>query len=183
MKTPWSSSAFAPARLPMNKILLWLSLALTMAAPLAARSKEFTILGREKIKAQVQDGMPLPAEKDGIRIEAAALGMSADGLQFGFMLTSGQALSSVVVEDVSGASAVVLVQDLAPTLNRKNLWLGRAKTLPLTPAGVPWLFARGDTTMVFRFTVGLAQTKRTVVLYQPAVYSAEAKQLLRSQAK
>jgi hypothetical protein len=121
----------------------------------------------------------LPAEKDGVRIEAAAFRTGDDGLEFCFLFTTRRAPVNVLVEDVTGGTPITLVDDPTPVLD-KGAWEGIAKTRPITPAGVPWMFEDGDTTMVFRFTVTLPGRKDPTVLYQPAVYSAATKRILRS---
>jgi len=159
------------------KTLIFALALLAVPATSRAATQEFTILGDQKIKAEVKKGVPLPAEKNGVRIEAAAFRTGGDGLEFGFMLTTRRAPSKIVVEDVSGSHPVLMVEDLAPVL-KKDLWLGVAKAMPITAAAVPWLFERGSTSKVFRFTVTLADTKEVLVLLQPAVYSADAKQVI-----
>ncbi len=62
------------------KTVLCALLLLTVPFTAQAKTKEFTILGNQKIKAEVKRGMPLPAEKDGVRIEAAAFRTGAEGL-------------------------------------------------------------------------------------------------------
>jgi hypothetical protein len=148
-----------------------------------ARTKEFSISGGGKIKAEFQHGMPLPVEQAGIKIEAAAF-MFGDGkLTFAFGFTTKKNLQKVVVEDVTGSTATTLVEDRAPTLD-KAYWKGEALPLAISKSTVPWLYERGDTIKLFRFTVTLAGEARPVVLYQPSVYSNGTKaQLLQIMAR
>lgn len=153
-----------------------------LATAAFAKPKEFTILGGQKITAEVERGMPLPAEKDGIKIEVAAFGIGDGKLVFTFGLDTKKTPKQIVVEDVSGGSPVVLVADPAPGVE-KDYWRGDAAPLPLSKSGVPWVFERGDTTKVFRFTVLLPDRAEPVVLYQPAIYAASTKKQLRKMAR
>jgi hypothetical protein len=152
------------------------------AAAMMAKPQEFTILGSEKIMAETERGMPLPAEKDGIKISVAAFMVGDGKLIFTFGLTSANELTSVVVEDVTESKASVLVEDNAPTL-KNGYWKGNAIPLPLSKSGVPWVFTRGDTTKVFRVTAVPKSESRKLVLYQPAVYSGGTKQKLQQMAQ
>ena len=164
------------------KIVRYLVLLLCIAAAIHAKSKEFTILGKQKIQAEVKRGVPLPAEKGGVRIESAAFRIGDAGLQFGFIIRARRPLSKILVEEVSGRSPVVMVEDPAPAF-KGDRWLGMAKPQPLTPATLPWLFEHGDTTKVFRFSVLFADTSEPLVLFQPAIYSAKLKQITRDSRK
>ena len=160
----------------------YLALILCFITAAHARPKEFTILDGEKIKADVSRGMPLPAEKDGIKIEVAAFMIGDGKLIFTFGFDAKATPSKVVVEDVTGTTAVVLVEDSAPAL-KEDYWKGDAAPLPLSKSGVPWIFERGDTTKVFRFTVTLPDRDVPVVLYQPAVYGGATKKQLQKMAR
>ena len=57
--------------LPLLSVFLSFAVTLTFA-----KTKTLTILGDQKIQAEVQDGMPLPVEKDGIKVEGAGFLMA-----------------------------------------------------------------------------------------------------------
>jgi hypothetical protein len=161
------------------KTLRYLVLLTCVAIAAYAKTKEFTISGGGKIKAEFQHGMPLPAEKGGIKIEAAAFMFGDNKLTFAFGFTTTKKLQKVVVEDVTASVATTLVEDRTPTLD-EAYWKGEASPLAISKSTVPWLYERGDTTKVFRFTVTLAGEVQPVVLYQPSVYSNGTKaQLLQ----
>lgn len=164
------------------KITRYIALLFCLTAAAFAKPKEFTILGGEKIKAEVERGMPVPAEKDGIKIEVAAFMIGDGKLVFTFGFDTQKTPKKVVVEDVSGSSPVVLVEDSAPVV-KKNYWRGDAAPLPLSKSGVPWVFERGDTTKVFRFTVTLPDQEQPVVLFQPAIYASTTKKQLEKMAR
>ena len=126
--------------------------------------------------------MPLPAMKDGLRIDVAGFMIGEGKLTFTFGFTSKLPLKRVVVEDVTGREAVVMVDDPAPVLT-KNYWKGNASPLPLKKGGSPWIWEQGDTTKVFRFTVSVVGREEPVVLFQPAVYSGRSKKQLQQLAR
>lgn len=157
-------------------------LALCLPGALLAKLREITILGGEKIKAEFQGSMPLPAEKDGIRIEAAAFMVGGGNLIYAFGFTTKKGLKKVVVEDVTNKTATVLVEDSTPKLE-SGYWKGEATPLPLSKSGVPWVYAQGDTSMVFRFFVTLDGATEPVVLHQPAVFAGAVKKQLQQLAR
>lgn len=158
------------------------ALFLSLITVAIGKPQEFTILGSEKIKAEVQQGMPLPAEKSGIKVEVAAFMVGEGKLIFTFGFLTKKNPTKVVVEDVSDTKPLVLVEDASPKIEERY-WRGDAVPLPLTKTGVPWVFERGDTTRIFRFTVTLKGEAQPVVLYQPAIYPRDAKAQLAKMAK
>jgi hypothetical protein len=164
------------------KTTRYLFLLFCLASAALAKPKEFIILGGEKIKAEVERGMPLPAETDGIKIEVAAFMIGDGKLIFTFGFDTKETPQKVVVEDVTGNAPVVLVEDLAPVV-QKEYWRGDAPPLQLSKNGVPWVFERGDTTKIFRFTVTLPGREQPVVLYQPAIYAGATKKQLQKMAR
>lgn len=159
------------------KAIIPLLLALCAAVVAHGKTTELTISGGEKINAEFQRGMPVPAAKSGVRIQAAAFVLGGGSLTYTFGLTSEKAVKKVVVEDVTGAKAVRLVEDNAPVL-ADGYWNGDSSPLAISKTTLPWLYERGDTTKVFRFTVTLADKTEPVVLHQPAVYAGGIKDQL-----
>jgi hypothetical protein len=155
---------------------------LFVATVACGATKEYTVLGDQKITAKVQDGMPLPGEKGGITVEGAGFALGEGKLIWAFDFTSKKAPTKVLVEDISGVSAVVLVDDSSPKL-KDHEWSGSATPVDLSKSGSPWLFERGDTTKVFRFTVTLKGKAEPIVIYQPAIYPEETKNQLRAMAR
>lgn len=147
------------------------------------RTKEYTILGGQTIKAEVRDGMPLPAQKAGVVIEGAGFALGEGKLIWSFDFTSQTTPTRVVIEDVSGQNAQLLVNDATPKLDGDHHWSGEAAPLVLSRKDCPWLFESGDTTKVFRFSVTLLGKSEPVVIFQPAIYSAETKQQIRQMAQ
>jgi hypothetical protein len=143
-----------------------------------ARQKEFTILDGQKIKVAFERGMPLPADHDGVRIEVVAIATVNGELVFNFGFTTKRPIKKVVVDEVSGRTPITLVEDSLPT-TKKDYWMGRAVPLPITAESLPWLFASGDTTKIFRFAVTTSDRPEPIILFQPGVYRASVKQLIR----
>ena len=126
--------------------------------------------------------MPLPATKDGVTIQVAAFMVEEENLVFTFGFDSSVKLEKVVVEDVSGTSAVVLVNDPSPT-PKSGYWKGDAAPLPLNKTSIPWIWEKGDTTKVFRFTVSVVGRAEPIEIFQPAIYSGRTKKQLQQFAK
>lgn len=160
--------------------LLWPLLTLTTMG--FAASQEFTILDGKKVTADMSNGLPRPAEKDGIKIEVAAFMIQEGQLIYTFGFTTEKKVQKVTVEEVSGSRAIPLVADTSPELENAY-WKGDAKPLPLNKSGVPWIFEKGDTVKVFRFSVTLAGAAAPIVLHQPAIYGAAAKTQLQQLAQ
>jgi len=158
----------------MKSKFICLALMLSTASAAFASTREYTILGNQTITAEVYAGAPKPAKKDGITVESAGFMLGKGTLVWTFGFASKEAPTKVVVEDVSGASAVVMLTDTAPKFE-KDHWKGSAAPVPLTKTGSPWLFEWGDTTKVFRFTITLKGRATPVVIYQPAIYPEATK--------
>jgi hypothetical protein len=168
----------------MKPIVILLSLVLWMTTVAIGATTEFVILGGQKIKAETKRGVPVPASGDSITIQAAAFMLGPRDLTYAFAFSqaNGGALQKVVVEDVSGEKAVVLVEDASPTLI-KGAWHGKASPLPLTSVALPWAFEPRDSARVFRFTISRIGEAAPVVLLQPTVFNAEIKRFICKRAK
>ena len=166
----------------MKSKAIYLFCLLFTATVACAETQEYTVLGNQKIKAKVQNGMPLPAAKNGITVKGAGFAFGNGKLIWGFDFTTKKTPTKVVVEDVSGKSAIVLVEDSKPKLNGHD-WTGNATPVALSKEESPWLFEPGDTTKVFRFTITLEGNPEPVVIYQPAVYTEQTKSQLQVMAR
>jgi hypothetical protein len=166
----------------MKPKITYLSFLLCIATIACAATKEYTILGDQKISAKVQDGLPLPGEKNGIKVEGAGFVLGEGKLIWGFDFTSKKEPTKILIEDVSGKSAIILVDDAAPKIKGHD-WSGNAAPVSLSKSDCPWLFESGDTTKIFRFTITLKGKSEPVVIYQPAVYPEATKHQLRQMAQ
>jgi len=163
------------------KAILILTISVALLLPAAASTKTLTILGDKKIKTQWDGNMPKAMSDQGIETNVTGIIIFEGKLvpTFGFDISSPKKLQRVVVEDVTGNAAISLVEDSAPTIARGH-WKGNGSGRDITPAGVPWLFASGDTLTVFRFTVYLEGAAQPIVIYQPSVFRESSKVQLRS---
>jgi hypothetical protein len=155
---------------------------LCLATTTLAATKEFTILGDQKITAKVKRGMPLPAEKTGIKIEGAGFVIGGGELTWAFDFISKSAPTRVFIEDVSGKAPIVLVDDSSPEFVVDH-WKFGSTPIELSKIGTPWIFEPGDTTKIFRFTITVTGKAEPVVIYQPAVYPIRSKKMLQQMAR
>lgn len=81
---------------------------------------------------------------------------------------------SVLVEDVTGAQPIMLVNDRAPQVGEVH-WTGQSALIRATADQLPWLFDNAETMRVFRITVRFANGK-TSYLYQPTRFTAKSKE-------
>ncbi len=162
------------------KLFLIIPVLLVLASSLAASTKTLTVLGDKKVKTQWSGGMPKAMRTKGIETNVTGIIISNGKIvpTFGFDITSKKKPVKVRVEDVTGAEAVLLLEDSAPVIEDSH-WKGNSAPKEITPDGVPWLFTSGDTLTVFRFTVELAGDSEPVVIYQPSVFKEASKVSLR----
>jgi hypothetical protein len=161
-------------RMNLRALPLLITFLCFAAATTFGKTKTFTILGDQKIEAEVQDGMPLPVEKYGIKVEGAGFMMAEGKLVWGFNFTSQKPIANVRVEDVSGKTAVLLVEDTAPSL-KEGMWSGHGSPIAINRKDSPWVFTGGNTTKVFRFTVVIPGNSEPTIIHQPAVYGMQVK--------
>lgn len=88
-------------------------------------------------------------------------------------------LRSVRVEDISGSTPALLINDQAPA-TQTNQWTGFSGLIEGSAASTPWLFDNYDTTRVFRLTI-TESSGQSYVLYQGAFFSANKKAEMRHQ--
>lgn len=98
---------------------------------------------------------------------------------FGFDFVPSKKLASVRVEDVTGKTPVLMVEDFTPAVV-KGHWKGNSSPRDITPEGVPWLFTAGDSLTVYRFTVQVDGDETPIVIYQPSVFRESSKVRLRN---
>ena len=141
------------------------------------------------MKCPATDAGPLPAESGPYKMEVAAfmLGQDESGQHTFLIFTFGIAVQKkgkpthITVEDVSGDTAVMMVDDKAPKVEEKY-WKGDADPLMVQESSTPWIFDDKPTIKVFRVTIS-AKGVPDVILYQPAWYPAETKSQVARMAK
>lgn len=147
-----------------------------------SRSGKFEISGGQTISCQVADAGPFPAAEWGpYKMNVAAFAAVPDDnnntflvYTFGLYIQKKAKPTHITVEDVSDEKAVTLVDDKKPQIGKKY-W--RFDTAPSYVADekAHWLFdLEKETVRIFRITIS-AKDVADVILYQPARYSADAK--------
>lgn len=151
--------------------------------PAFGSTKTLTILGGTKIKAEFEHGMPRANESHGVKTEVTGFAIDHKKVvpAMGFSYSGTSKLLYVAVDEVSGPSPVRMVEDLTPKLER-NFWKGSGAPRALNKEESRWVFERGDTLVVYRFTIRLEGSNDDVVIYQPAVFAEGTKKMLRQLA-
>jgi hypothetical protein len=80
---------------------------------------------------------------------------------------------SIRVEDVTGATPMLLVNDIAPQQDAGK-WTGNAGLMELSSTSLQWFFDNSESVRTFRFTISEVDG-RGYVLYQGALYGPNAK--------
>ncbi len=164
----------------MNRPIGFLLLFVCLFAGSLAATRTLTILGSKKMTFQFQGGMPLPQESRGVKTEVTGF-MTEEGKiipALGFSYWGTSKVRYVAIDEVSGSEPVHIVEDAEPKLDQK-FWKGRGAPRALNRTESAWIFERGDTLVVYRFTVRLDDGKSDVVIYQPAVFPEGTKKILR----
>lgn len=100
---------------------------------------------------------------------------------FGFTSKSGKPLQRVTVEDVTGRTAVPLVDDKSPALDSRY-WKGYSAPSKVGGDTLAWLQVSGNTEKVFRFIITFTDGQ-TETIYQASVWSDQAKSLAKKAVK
>src|SRR5581483_839388 len=109
---------------------------------------------------------------------------------FSLSVPKDAAYKSVSIEDVTGPEAkLVLSQDqpqpkmmTAPDGKQLNILQLRGAPSDVSPDSAAWAYQDGTSTLVFRVTLKTAADK-TLTLYQPNVFGAEAKSQILKMAE
>lgn len=146
-------------------------------------SEEISALGGALTFIHVfKDGVPLPAESTSAVVASAGPiflpEQEAVLLAWAVVLdpkkadSSLRAFSRVTVEDVSGASAVILVDGPPEFPKESDRLVARSSGKRFTKAEFPWMFVDAPTTVILRITlIGLEEE----TLLQPVVIGEVAK--------
>ena len=161
----------------LHHVLLTL---LLTALPMFAGTKTFTVLGDKKVRLDFDGKMPRASVVEGVKTDATGFIMDNRELipSFGFEYKNSKTLKKVLVEEVSGKQAHVMVEDLTPKIE-KGRWMGNSKPIEVSRRASPWIFATKDTTMIFRFTLEFEEDPKPLEIYQAAVFGAETKGLFQ----
>jgi len=148
----------------------------------------FPIAGGETVRLPVTEVGAIPAENRKALIEVAGFSVGPSNedpkqavlrWHFGFTSKRLKDLESVEVAEVSPSDVVVpLVLDLNPRLS-EDYWMGSVSGGAVGPETTPWLYSEKASIYIFRFTL-VEKRGKHMVLYQPAWFSAEAKEQFRA---
>jgi hypothetical protein len=86
-------------------------------------------------------------------------------------------LISIRIEDVSDATPVQLVNDVAPQQDAGK-WTGNAGLMELSATSLPWFYESNDTVRTLRVTV-TEVSGQSYLLYQGVLYTPSAKAAIR----
>ena len=148
----------------------------------------YIVDGGNEIFVRYTQGGPLPAESPEIKINGADAMASVkqehpeeSELRWGFIFTlkdKSLKVSSVQVDIVNSPESLLrLVDDAQPTI-KNDQWLAKSKATPMTKEFIPWFYRSGDSRFMFKFTITLT-TGKTIVLYQPSLFSEYAKNVFQ----
>jgi hypothetical protein len=123
------------------------------------------------------------AENDRVGVSEASLqAVNFDGnyyVRWTFAIRPKQAtkLANVRIEDVSGASPLLLVNDVAPQ-QEGGVWRENAGLMEISSPNAGWLLDPKGTVRVFKFTIS-EPNGQSYVLYQGALQSPATKEAIR----
>ena len=143
-------------------------------------TRSFTISGGATVEFNFSNGL-VPEENSDVKMLPASLDVKAAVktmvYNFKFIVKSGDAPRSVVIEDVSGAAPEILVEDDHPRLAGKS-WHGASG--PKTPDDprLAWLDEPDDSFRIYRVNI-MTSDGRRLVMYTAAGYAAPAKELFK----
>lgn len=145
----------------------------------------YTTSGGGVIRLPVAPGGSLPSETKNAKIELT--GFMVDGEKaaltytFGFTARSGITIQRVMVEDVTGPTAVRLVDDSSPVLESRY-WKGFSSPKSARDDTLAWLQSSGNTEKVFRFTITFTDGEIESI-YQASIWSGQSKPIIRKALK
>lgn len=158
-----------------------------LVAGAGCASKEFsyatTVAGGERLRFTFVAGQPSPVKAEGFEILDAGIRPEAAEkkviCRFQFRdENANRTLQSVRVEDVTEEEALVLIDDLAPKLDKQR-WVAVTKPFDATSPEIKWVFYIADSVRVYRFTITTADGRK-VVMHQAAMVPAWVKGAIRA---
>lgn len=147
----------------------------------------FVLAGGTTVMLPMTEAGAIPADDGKVKIQVAGFVIKPSTENpkratlvwtFGLTSKSLKNIESISVAEVAPADTeIVLVNDLAPKLTKKY-WMGSSTPVEVTREAAEWLFADDVSTFVFRFNIN-ERGKAPRVLYQPTMFSGEAKAYFR----
>lgn len=136
--------------------------------------RQFSYRGRKTMEVRMVGSVPQGTLQDGVEVEVAGVMVQGRDLSYNFGIASDDKPLGVVVENVTAATAIRLVEQFPAegvSLGEDGrwTWFGRGGVTTMEPRTVPWILEEGDTSFVFRIFVETEGGKR-IEIYQPAVF-------------
>ena len=167
-------------------ILLALPLLFASCATPQASLCTYQIAGGKTIRLPVYAGGARSSETARIKIDVTGFMIDGDKAEltyvFGFTSKTNQALRAVTVEDVTGATAVTLVDDPNLTFDTTGYWKGESTPRRAGDSSLDWLSVPGDTEKIFRFKITFADGA-VEEIYQASIWKGQTKPLVRKALK
>ena len=167
-------------------ILLALPLLFASCATPQASLRTYQVAGGKTVRLPVYAAGARWSETARIKIDVTGFMIDGDKAEltyvFGFTSKSNQALRAVTVEDVTGPTAVTLVEDPNLTFDTTGYWKGESTPRRAGDSSLDWLSAPGDTEKIFRFEIIFADGG-VEEIYQASIWSGQTKPLVKKALK
>ena len=132
-----------------NLILLALPLLLVGCVAPRASLRSYQVAGGRTVQLPVSAAGARSSETVNIKIDVTGFMIDGDKAEltyeFGFTSKTNQALRAVTVEDVTGATAVTLVDDSNLTFDTSGYWKGQSAPRRVGDPSLDWLHGPADT--------------------------------------
>lgn len=170
-----------------GRISLWAACLLVglTATPEAVEldERQFSYRGRETLGIKMVGTVPQGASQRGVEVQVAGVMVQGNDLSYNFGVACESKPIGIVVEDVTAATAIRLVEQFpveGAELGEDGrwLWFGRGGEVAMDPRTVPWVLKDGETSFVFRIFVEMEDGSRAEI-YQPAVFGEDFKMEIR----
>ncbi len=144
---------------------------------------EFVYRGMIPLTAKMVGSVPAGVSGSGVEVQVAGVMIDGMDFSFNFGMSSEAKPVGVVVEDVTAATALRLVEQFPAVGVRQGedgrwIWFGTGGKRNLEKKTAPWVFTDGGSNFVFRFFLELEGGRR-VEIYQPAIIGEEFKKSAR----
>lgn len=139
------------------------------------------ISGGQKVRVPFGKGGPEMTSEDGVLINQATFTLNADKkifYVFSYTDSRNRALRRVLVEDVSDAAPLTLVDDAKPQPAAGGKWLGETSPVEWNDPRITWLATISNSLRIYRFTLTFADG-RTLVVHQGSFFPAPMKAAVR----
>jgi hypothetical protein len=170
-------------KLLRHLLLIGVAALLGACATRSVQLRTFKIAGGVAVDLPMTKAGAMPVESYDVKIRLTGFVLDEDKREitytFAFIEKKAAVPRSVRVDDVTGETAEILVIDTAPEITPSGYWQGNTMPRRKGDSSLDWLSDNGDTYKVFRFSITTADG-RPLVIYQAAMWPADAKPLIRT---